>query len=547
MAQPANFNFLARSGSRASSRQEDHADFAKPAPQKPTPPAVVAPLLPPAPELRPIQIGPVPEVPMVPVGYQGAGDYSGRFDQMRKVPDTTALTGEFNNLKAQTLDSLSKDILFWSNFAKAIISVGQAVFAVGQGLPLKGAAEQLQSDALVLQGRVNGIVGNFYAAKANNDVNGMIAAYNDLQSAAQQANEIQRRGREIETKAATFTQQMSLFNYGTSAIGIGQSGLALGTEIYKASTGQEYDPYKIGQSSATALYQGATATDLLSGVPFASLIPTAIGTATEVARAFTSEQDVGELGVNFAGAIGGSKAQQLVKQGLIYEQQGKEELAGAMYASAGLETIKPIATLFGPVGLPVAQVGIPALQGLSVFSANLAAGEDLGTAALRGSNFGASQSFANNLLSVSNNVFGTQFWNDAPVSGAIREINTPVTTTEIVSTTPSFAAEKGGIRLRSVTDISLANELKANKLLVQDIYQDRDQLYFSPEQKFNAYQRQIVYLANKNDPSAYQKMDLLTRTAVRGGFLPAKYDGLMPSQIINSVPSGADFAIIAAE
>lgn len=492
---------------------------------------------------------------MIPVGYQGNANYSGRYDQPRRVADTTALTNEFNGLKAETLDALAKNITFWSGVAKAVLSVGQAALALGQGLPIKGAAEQLQSEALLLQGRVNNIVGNFYAAKANNDVNGMISAYNDLQGAARQANDIQQRGREIQAKADAFTKQMSLFNYGTSALAIGQSGLALGTELYKASTGQEYDPYKIGQSSATGLFQGASATDLLSGVPFASLIPTGISAATETARLLGTEQDTGTIGANFAGALGGSKAQQLVQKGLEYERQGKDALADAMYASAGLETIKPFSTFAGPFGPLVSRVGIPSFQGLAVFSANLEAGEDLGTAALRGSNFGAAQSVWGDLLSVSNNILGTQFWNDAPVSGAIRTINTPIPSTEITSTTPSYASEKGGVRLRQTTDIQLANELKANKLLVQDIYQDRDQLYFSPQQKFDAYQRQIVYLANKNDPNAYQKMNLLTRTAVRDGFLPSQYDGLMPSQIIasvvppvrNSVPTGADFATIAAE
>ena len=556
MAQPANFNFLARSGSASSSRS-DSANFA--VPKRPAPPANPPPAPIPvtkAPEITtplipPFEIGaakPIQILPPVDIGFMGSGQY--------ELPDTAPLVREFEGLRGETLDALNRDIQYWSNFAKAILGFGKAALTLGTGLPLKNSAEQLQSDALALQGRVNNAVGSFYNAKARGDIDGMRAAYSQLQGVASQANNIQSRGQELAARAETFTKQMSLFNYGNTAIGIGQTGVGLGTEIYKASTGQEYDPYKIAQSGATGLFQGAQATDLLSGVPFASLIPQAIGAATETTRALTSDQTTEQLGANFAGAIGGGKAEQLVRQGNIYAQQGQEALAAAMYASAGLQTFSNLSMLAPPpFGVAISKGLVPFLQGTAVFAANLDAGESLGTAALRGSNFGAAQSIVRDFLSVSNNVFGTQFWSDAPVSGAIREINTPITATEVVSQAPSYAAEKGGTRLRQSTDISLANELKSRKLLVQDIYQSRDQISFTAPQKFNAYRQQIAYLANKNAPESYSQMTLLTRNAIRDGFLPANLIQLSPAEVIssvvppvrNAVPSGADFSKIAAE
>jgi hypothetical protein len=492
MPVPVNFQ-----GSRGvqSSKQDSFASFSPPARQPTPPPLKVTPPTPrpPAPDENkniPPQDDNGCKVECDSAGNCYCPDEGGNpydYDPSTDASyDGSATQAEANaaaeKAKQQLNDVIekSKDIGKYLSMAEAGFSLANLGNALLNGIPLANQANSLNADANALkagafnlQANVNSSISTLNQGIANRNMGQIQDGFNGLQAAQTQAAQlqaqgqtIQQRANDLQGKAATYQRNTDMLQGASQVFGYGAQGANLFGQGYQAATQPNTENYtNFGASLAqTALKAAGDFTSFVSPLG-AQVASGAIGAGQQMgvqAGRGASPTDIGLAATNF---FGGSVYQNVQKAD-YYAGQGNDARA-AEYATYAALDVAQMGLAASGVAAPVAMVGIPVARGFTAFGSSLAQGADFETSAVYGADVGFASSPVGKILNASNLITGAKqgenlyFNAQQPVTGAIRTIEAPLTST-------TLTRDSSG-RLGYRYQPSLAAEFRAQGALVQQI------------------------------------------------------------------------------
>jgi hypothetical protein len=490
MPPPANFSNFGRSGGTAAltSRSENFASTAKPTPPplKVTPPV----LRPPAPntdfsnqnknipsdcpvELKtdsatgeqycPVDQGDYGDEQGYdrdqydnPYDYDPSSDYNGSATQAEANAAAELAKQELNDVI-----ETSKDIGKYLSMADAAFSLANLGNALLNGIPLANQANTLNADANALkagafnlQSNLNSSINTLNQGIANRNMGQIQDGFNGLQAAQNQASQLQAQGQSIQQrandlqgKAATYQRNTDMLQGAAQVFGYGAQGANLFGQGYQAATQPSTENYtNFGASLAqTALKAAGDFTSLVSPIG-AQVASGGIGAGQQMfiqAGRGASPTDIGLAATNF---FGGS-AYSNVQQGVARLDAGDTAGGAGKITNAFLDVVQT-ATMFSPVA--GASFAIPPLRGLTEFGVRLAQGADLETAGYAGANVTLAKWPYGKIASVNNLILNAQFGDigylspDMGASALAQTIDSPLVTTRITKTAPSYSSRNTG-------------------------------------------------------------------------------------------------------
>jgi hypothetical protein len=410
-----------------------------------------------------------------PYDYDPSSDYNGSATQAEANAAAELAKQELNDVIEK-----SKDIGKYLSMAEAGFSLANLGNALLNGIPLANQANSLNADANALkagafnlQANVNSSISTLNQGIANRNMGQIQEGFNGLQAAQTQAAQlqaqgqtIQQRANDLQGKAATYQRNTDMLQGASQALGYGAQGANLFGQGYQAATQPNTENYtNFGASLAqTALKAAGDFTSFVSPLG-AQVASGAIGAGQQMgvqAGRGASPTDIGLAATNF---FGGSVYQNVQKAD-YYAGQGNDARA-AEYATYAALDVAQMGLAASGVAAPVAMVGIPVARGFTAFGSSLAQGADFETSAVYGADVGFASSPVGKILNASNLITGAKqgenlyFNAQQPVTGAIRTIEAPLTST-------TLTRDSSG-RLGYRYQPSLAAEFRAQGALVQQI------------------------------------------------------------------------------
>jgi len=559
MPPPANFSNFGRSGGTAAltSRSENFASTAKPTPPplKVTPPV----LRPPAPNTDfsnqnknipsdcPVEVktDSATGEQYCPVDQGDYGDEQGydrdQYDNPYDYGDGSASPEDVQDALQEGLELKDEISQIGSEISKylqmaagatELLRLANAAFngtsLEGQANSVQANANQLNQDARQLQMNVDAGISTLNAGIANQNRAQIQSAFDQLQAAKSQGEQIQVRAQDVGNRLQTLQSNVNQFQQTDTrlqmagqAFGLGSQGINLANQSYVAFNNPT--PSNLGNVASsgaqTALNLASQFTSLVSPLG-AQLGSAGIQGATAAGVKYGEGGSPTDIGVSFTNLIG-AKVGRYAEQANYYASKGDELNEAKFSAYAGFEAAGVVASFAPPpISVGVKQLLIPMAKGITAGVIASEQGFSIGESSSIGADAFISESLFGNALRVYGTATQTKYGDrgylsaESPFSGALQTIRTPLVTTQLVTTPPSFSSRNTGYLGYKYNAEALA-KIEAAKATAQ-------------------LQAGRVYPAGNIPPEAYQSAGFLAKPILDqyGIPLPKQYQfggGIQPA------------------